>query len=179
MYKRILTFIVVATAALSTYAQPKSMGLRIGATGLEASYQHNMQKNQFIEGNLGLDFGALSNGQPGIKATAIYNFVWARPAWTEEGSWAIYAGPGASLGYVHDEVHYKVLNEIVHYNDGGFMLGICGQVGIEYTFWFPLQLSIDMRPCIGMHINAHDTRVGLYDSGFLGFTPTISARYRF
>lgn len=192
--KRVILTFIIAAAAVSAYAQPRSMGARLGVTGLEASYQHSMSRDQFIEGNLGLDFGVLAEGNPGLKATAVYNFVWARPAWTNEGTWALYAGPGATMGYVHDDVHFKLGDQLVHYPHGGFMLGVCGQVGVEYTFWFPLQLSIDLRPTIGMHIsgkyteidsktgltlNRYDSRVGLYDTGLMGFSPTISVRYRF
>ena len=49
---------IIAAAAVSAYAQPRAMGIRFGAGGLEADYQHDMRKNQFIEGNLGMDFGA-------------------------------------------------------------------------------------------------------------------------
>lgn len=187
--KRILLTLIATTMAISTYAQPRAAGLRIGVGGLEADYQHTFaDKNQFLEGNFGLDFGSNANGIPGVKATATYNFIWARPAWTDKGTWAIYAGPGATIGYVGDEVHYKVGKEVVHFPDGGFMLGVCGQVGLEYTFWFPLQLSVDLRPAIAMHVNdgytdssgtRHGARVGFYDNGLLGFAPTISARYRF
>ena len=188
--KRILLTLLAVAIAFGAFAQPRSAGLRIGASGLEADYQHSMNKNQFIEGNLGLDFGYDANGVPGVKATALYNFIWARPAWTEKGSWAIYAGPGATIGYVNDQVHFKAADgvNIISYLDNGFMLGICGQVGLEYTFWFPLQLSVDLRPAIAMHINdgytassgtRHGARVGFYDNGLLGFAPTISVRYRF
>ena len=191
--KKILTFIIIAFAAANVYAQPRAMGARFGATGLEADYQHEIKRNQFIEGNLGLDFGALAHGKPGVKATATYNFIWARPAWTQQGSWAIYAGPGATLGYVNDSAHFTVGKEVYPYDAAGFMLGVCGQVGLEYTFWFPLQLSVDLRPTIGMHVSGkyretdpvtgitieNDAHVGLYDTGFLGFCPSISVRYRF
>ena len=86
--KIFLTFITLATISTVAHAQPKAMGLRIGATGLEADYLHTMNRNQFIEGNLGLDFGFGANGVPGVKATATYNFIWARPAWTNKGTWA-------------------------------------------------------------------------------------------
>lgn len=192
--KRILLTLTIAATAISAYAQPRAAGLRLGVCGFEASYQHNMDKNQFLEGNLGLDFGYGTSGIPGIKATGLYNFIWAQPAWTNQGSWALYAGPGVTLGYVNDQVHYKVGKEVPHFLDNGFMLGVCGQVGLEYTFWFPLQLSVDLRPIIGMHINdgyryedpvtnektdRYGSRVGLYDNGLLGFFPTISVRYRF
>lgn len=188
--KRFLLTIIIAVTAVSAYAQPRAMGIRFGATGFEADYQHEMKKNQFIEGNLGMDFGALAKNSPGIKATAVYNFIWARPAWTNEGTWAIYAGPGASIGYVYDSDHQKDGLNVRPYHHGGFMLGICGQVGVEYSFWFPLQLSVDLRPTIGMHVGGkgvtiaegmiqEKTKVGLYDGGFLGFVPSLSVRYKF
>ena len=190
MRKSIITLFILAVTVVSASAQPRAIGLRIGACGFEADYQHSMEKYQFIQGNLGLDFGYNANGVPGVKAAAIYNFIWARPAWTDKGSWALYAGPGAVLGYVNDDVHYKAADgrNVITYLDNGFMLGICGQVGLEYSFWFPLQLSVDLRPVIGMHINGgytspngerYGARIGLYDNGLLGLSPTISVRYRF
>ena len=194
--KRILLTIIITATSVIAYAQPRSGGLRIGITGLEASYQHSMNKNQFIEGNLGVDFGFEADGVPGIKLTGIYNFIWARPAWTNQGTWALYAGPGATLGYVSDYVHFKASDgkNIVNFPDSGFMIGVCGQVGVEYTFWFPLQLSLDLRPAIAMHVNdgysvsdpidpqktiRYGSRAGFYDNGLLGFCPTLSVRYRF
>lgn len=192
MKRTILTVILVATSIIS-FAQPRAAGLRFGITGIEADYQHTMQKNQFVEGGLGLDFGYYANGVAGIKATGVYNFIWARPAWTDKGKWALYAGPGATMGWVDDQVHFKVGEEVIYYQDNGFMFGICGQVGLEYTFWFPLQISLDLRPTIAMHINnghvyynpvtnkdeKHGARVGFYDNGLLGLSPHISVRYRF
>ena len=176
--RRILITLCIMAFAVSAYSQPRSAGIRLGVTGVEADYHHSIKKNQFLECGLGMDWGVNAKGVPGMKATAIYNFIWANPAWTDKGKWAIYSGPGLSMGYVHDNVHYKVEQEIVHYNDGGFMLGICVQAGVEYTFWFPLQLSIDLRPNIGMHVSG-GPRLGLYDNGLLGFSPHISARYCF
>ena len=97
--KRILLTIIITAAAVSAAAQPRSIGLRSGVSGFEADYHHAMAKNQFLEANLGIDFGYNANGNPGIKATAIYNFVWAHPAWTEKGTWALYAGPGVCIGH--------------------------------------------------------------------------------
>lgn len=191
MRKSIVILVIIAATAICSFAQPRSIGLRCGVSGFEADYQHTfVNKNQFLEGNFGIDFGYNAKGLPGVKATAIYNFIWARPAWTDKGSWALYAGPGATIGYVNDMAVWKAPDgiEILHSElRNGFMLGICAQVGLEYTFWFPLQLAIDLRPVIGMHINestfAKDTkygaRVGFYDNGLLGFAPSISVRYRF
>jgi hypothetical protein len=61
----------------------------------------------------------------------------AQPAWTSRGEWGFYAGPGASVGLGVGETNYLTL-------------GAAGMVGLEYTFWFPLQLSIDFRQHIGI-----------------------------
>ena len=176
--KRILVTLCIMAFAATAYSQPRSAGIRLGVTGVEANYHHTMKKNQFLECGLGMDLGVNAKGIPGMKATAIYNFIWANPAWTEKGKWTIYSGPGVTMGYVHDNVHYKEGKEIVSYYDGGFMLGVCAEVGVEYTFWFPLQLSIDLRPSFAMHASS-GPRVGFYDNGLLGFSPHISARYCF
>ena len=202
--KKILLSIFFAAISVSSFAQTRAMGIRVGVSGFEADYQHTFAKNQFLECCFGIDFGYLGAGslktpadtKTGMKATGTYNFIWARPAWTNEGSWALYAGAGATTGYVHDDVHYTTNDgiNIANFQSHGFMLGICAQVGVEYTFKFPLQLSIDLRPTLAMHVNAktpyldptkpeaisyHKVRAGLYDNGLLGFAPSISARYRF
>ena len=168
------------------------MGLRAGATGLEASYEHAMSPVQFIQGDLGMDFGYNVNGRPGVRATAVYNFIWARPNWTTQGSWAIYAGPGLSLGFVDDQVPYEIGDAIIGHYDNGFMIGVVGQVGIEYAFRFPLQLALEVRPCFGLHVNDgkfrdretgltvnYGGKTGFYDNGLLGFVPSLSIRYCF
>lgn len=192
MKRIILTISIILSAAAIAAGQPRSAGIRLGATGLDATYQHTMNTNQFIEGNIGLDFGYNANGKAGFKATAIYNFIWARPAWTDQGSWALYAGPGISIGGVNDMAVYKFGKERLGYLDGGFMIAIAAQLGLEYNFDFPLQLSLDIRPYFGLHVNdgkyysvidqenkSYGSTSGFYDNGLLGFVPTISVRYRF
>ena len=56
MKKIIITVSLILAAGIAAMAQPKAVGLRLGATGLEASYEHNISRDQFIEANLGLDF---------------------------------------------------------------------------------------------------------------------------
>ncbi len=190
--KRIILIAVMSVITFCASAQPRAMGIRIGATGLEASYEHSMNPVQFIQGDLGMDFGYNVNGRPGVKATAIYNFIWARPNWTTQGSWAIYAGPGLSLGFVDDQVPYTIGDVILGHYDNGFMIGVVGQVGVEYTFRFPLQLALEVRPCFGLHVNDgkfrdrdsgltvnYGGKTGFYDNGLLGFVPSLSIRYCF
>ena len=57
--------------------------------------------------------------------------------------------------------------------DNKFLLAFSAQAGIEYTFWFPLQLSVDLRPSYGILGGE------FYKRGRIGFTPSLSARYRF
>jgi hypothetical protein len=57
------------------------------------------------------------------------------------------------------------------------MLAVSGQVGIEYNFQIPLQLSLEVRPCVGLHLA--DKSVSFYDNGLLGFIPSLGIRYTF
>ncbi len=192
--KRISALIILCLAGLlGASAQPRAIGIRSGITGLDVSYLHDTGKKSFVQTELSVDFGYAGSAAPGFKATALYNFVVARPAWTDKGSWAIYTGPGLSLGYVQDRVNYREGNFRYHPLDYGFMLSIAVQAGLEYTFDFPLQLAADLRPYFGMHVNDGVTRrvdaitdrvefkskTSFYNNGWFGFIPSISIRYRF
>ena len=192
--KRLSALIILCLAGLlGASAQPRAIGIRSGITGLDVSYLHDTGKKSFVQTELSVDFGYAGSAAPGFKATALYNFVVARPAWTDKGSWAIYTGPGLSLGYVQDRVNYREGNFRYHPLDYGFMLSIAVQAGLEYTFDFPLQLAADLRPYFGMHVNDGVTRrvdaitdrvefkskTSFYNNGWFGFIPSISIRYRF
>ena len=144
--KRILiTLAVMLGFAVAAVAQPKAVGIRFGY-GLEASYQHSLGNN-FVEANLGLEaFNALN-------VAATYNWMIAQPQWTDRGEWGFYAGAGAAVGL-----------------DKTIRIGASGQVGLEYTFWFPLQLSVDIRPQLGLVNSAF---------GIWGWAPCLSVRYKF
>ena len=117
-------FIVIAVALLCiaavASAQPKAIGIR-GTNGVELSYQHNSGPG-FFEFDAGL-FNRL------MDVTCIYDFNIA-----PIGPLNFYAGPGAFVAmWPAGEEFY-------------LSAGLAGQVGLEYTFDFPLQLSIDWRP---------------------------------
>ena len=151
MKKIILVAAMVLGFAVAAVAQPRAIGVR-GGLGAGLSYQHTVGEN-FIDAELG--FGT------GLNVAATYNWTLAQPQWTNRGTWGVYAGPGAALGLGVGEGSY--LN-----------IGVAGQVGLEYTFWFPLQLSIDVRPQIGLLTGSGDSTVGLWSS-----YPTLAVRYRF
>ncbi len=175
MKKIILIAALAFGVAFAASAQPRAVGGRFGYSGLEASYQHYLGGENFIEAELGLDYIGLI----GVKGTALYNFMIAQPAWTARGEWGLYAGPGLSLGYVGDRVSWNTRNHVSYWGyDNGFMMAVTGQIGLEYTFWFPLQLSVDIRPYIGVHIHGHGGEA-FYNNGLYGFAPCLSVRYRF
>lgn len=155
--KKILIIAALALGvSIAANAQPRAIGGRL-AYGVEASYQHTVKNADFVEANLGL-FGFNS-----LNATATYNFMIAQPQWTDRGEWGFYAGPGASVG--------------LGFGGPTFSIAVAGQVGLEYTFWFPLQLSVDLRPQIGVAMG--EGNAYFYQDGLLGFVPTLGVRYRF
>ena len=190
--RKCITCLAALTACIGLYSQPRGMGLRLGATGAEASYQHTTTSKAFIEVDFGMDLGYNVNGRAGAKASFTYDFIWAEPAWTARGVWSLYSGPGATIGYVDDIVPYEIDGNIKGYNDNGFMLGAHVDIGLEYTFNVPISVALNVRPCFGIHINDgkfslpgtgsrvdYGQKVGFYDNGLLGFIPSIALRYRF
>jgi hypothetical protein len=149
MKKTILIVALLVGFVASGIAQSRAIGIR-GLNIAEISYQHSLGNSNMLQIDGGL-YGL--NNNVGIQATAIYN--WLFPIdWDYEGSWNWYIGPGASAGIKND----------------GIFVGVSGMAGIEYNFWFPLQLSVDCRPIIP----------------FLGTKPfvfnhmyAIGARYKF
>ena len=136
---------------VAAIAQPRAVGLKLG-WGAEASYQHTVKGANFIEATLGL------NDFTSLNASAVYNFMIAQPQWTDKGEWGFYAGPGASVGTC-------MLKDRSY-----FHLSAAGMVGLEYTFWFPLQLSFDLKPQLGFGFN--------YGFHF-NVRPSLGVRYRF
>ena len=153
MKKIILVAALVLGFAVAASAQPRAIGLR-GGWGAELSYQHGFGAD-FLQADLGL------NTFDSVHGSVVYNFMIAQPAWTSRGEWGFYAGPGAAVGM-------KLGNSET---DGYFHIAAAGMVGLEYTFWFPLQLSVDFRQHLGYSLGANK----FFAPSSIG----ISARYRF
>ena len=120
--KKILAItIALLTVTAVANAQSRALGVRVAGGG-ELSYQHNVGTN-FAEFDLGWWM------HDGFYVSGIYDFMVY-----DDGGFGFYAGPGATVGF---------------YNDGdksGMNLGVGGQLGLEYKFGIPLQLSLDWRP---------------------------------
>lgn len=155
MKKLILTFALVASiiGTVSAQVEGKAIGLRFGgadANGAEITYQHPLGNANRLE----LDFGL--NGY-GFGLNGVYQWVWDLSDLADGFNW--YAGVGAGIG------NYKFKTN----GTTGLGVGILGQVGIEYNFNIPLQLSLDYRP--GIYV------VPNYNGSYDGIC--LSARYRF
>lgn len=120
MKKFIMVIVAVLCLSSAAFAQSRALGVR-ATYGAELSYQHSIGSN-FVEA----DLGWFKNG---FYLTGVYDFVFA-----SEGNFNFYAGPGAAVGFYNDS------------ETSGINLGIAGQLGLEYNFNIPLQLSLDWRP---------------------------------
>lgn len=135
-----------------------ALGLRIGDNdgfGGEISYQRKLAKNNRLEFDLGLRGNTDENA---LKLAALYQWVW-----NIEKGFYWYAGAGAGVGswsYKRDDA----LNQ-------NFVF-VAGDLGIEYNFDIPLQVSLDFRP--ELYINSNS-----YRSNNFGPDLALAIRYRF
>lgn len=127
MRKIVFAIALLATVFCTTNAQVdgNAIGVRFGYGG-EISYQHALGSSNRLELDLGTSHWG--NNVWGLNATGIYQWVWDLSGLADGFNW--YAGVGGSVGSVGSSLG----------------LGVVGQVGIEYNFNIPLQLSLDYRP---------------------------------
>ena len=152
----ILAAILAVVSVATAVAQPRAIGANIG-WGLDVSYQHSLGEANMIDLSVNIP------GFNGIGATATYD--WINPfgtaiPWNEKGEWNWSLGVGAGAG-------------IYGFKDPAVYVGAVGHVGVEYNFWFPLQLSVDYRPNIGWNFGANKFNT----DGFYGVT--LGVRYLF
>jgi hypothetical protein len=159
MKKTLLIALFAIACGTMAYAQPRAIGGRLGY-GAEFSYEHTLGSGNMVS----LEVGA--PGFWGIEAACTHDWIdpfGATVPWNEKGEWHWYMGVGGAGGYL--------------FNVGGAgWVGAAGHIGIEYDFWFPFQLSLDWRPCIGVTIVGDGVGFntgGLYDG------ITLGVRYKF
>ena len=120
----IAALIVGFAGFASAQVDGKAIGLRFG-NGAEVSYQHPLSDANRLEFDLGLG----SWGYGGVYVNGVYQWVWDLSELAPGFNW--YAGVGGALGI-----------------NNGLGLGVLGQIGIEYNFNIPIQLSLDWRPAV-------------------------------
>jgi hypothetical protein len=132
--------------AVSAQVEGKALGVRFGNAG-EISYQHPLSGATRLEFDLG--FGSWKHG--GMYLTGIHHWVKDLSELQEGFNW--YYGIGGAAGI----------------NTNLLSAAVVGNIGIEYNFDFPLQLSLDWRP--GLYV------VPAVVLGWDGVA--LSARWRF
>ncbi|MBO4580982.1 MAG: hypothetical protein J5701_01675 [Bacteroidales bacterium] len=173
MKRLVLTLTLVLGIAATMIAQPRAIGGRLG-NPIEFSYQHGIGSG-FLE----IDAGAFFYPALGVEAAVVYDWIFASPNWTPKGTWDWYAGVGGAGGFgFREHWHHK---DPEHVDHSWYYTGVAGQIGLSYTFWFPLQLSVDFRPTIGPAFY-YDYEYGHYRPtfnawGFFNFA--IGVRYSF
>ena len=150
--------------SISAQVNPHAIGIRGGGgnygNGAEISYQHGMGDANRLE----LDLGWRGNNGNGnnyssIHLAGIYHWDWNI---TEGLNW--FVGPGAVVGLFTDKFNN---------NNDGVILGVGGQIGIEYDFNqhdVPLLLALDTRPM---------WRLIGFGKGGAGYGGALSLRYTF
>jgi len=157
--KKILLIAIMAVAGVAyAAAQPRAIGGRLGY-GAEFSYEHQLGQNM-----ISLEVGVPAFN--GIEAACTYDWIdpfGATVPWNEKGEWHWYMGVGGAVQW-----SWQVTNAA--------FIGAAGRFGIEYDFWFPLQLSLDFRPTLGVAFAPGAAAFG-YDvyCGGLG----LGIRYKF
>lgn len=161
MKKTLIIAVFAALCSTLAYAQPRSIGANLGS-GIGFSYQHGFGESNMLDvaANVPIIFG-------GIGGHVTYD--WINPfgasfdnVWDGKGEWNWFMGVGGAGGvYGWDFAHWYA--------------GAAGHVGVEYNFWFPLQLSVDWRPCIG--VDNWNDKVGFGLGGLYGVS--LGVRYKF
>ena len=190
------SFIIAAIALVCgtmAYAQPRAIGGRLGWNEAFV-YQHTLTDKTFIEANVGV-FGVGYDTKAnvfsgGIHVDFIHEWIWLTPNWTERGEWNWFAGVGANVGWLWSDLHPVKDNTgfVANYNAQPLMAGAVANIGLEYTFWFPLSLAVDYRPTFGALIGKDAGSTMMSDGTtvvpfrfYMGglFDIAISVRYRF
>ena len=131
--KRLVAILSIVLCVITTAtAQPRAIGGRIGGD-IDFSYQHALGSRNMLDLSAGVGFGNYFS----IGVAGAYDWLFPIKGWNHPGAWTFYAGPAAGL-YVNTSGKIPI----------GINIG--GQVGIEYTFEFPLNISLDYRPLINI-----------------------------
>jgi opacity protein-like surface antigen len=160
MKKLIIVLIAIVGISITTNAQvaPNALGLRFGGGdgfGTAISYQHGLSDLNRLEFDLGLKS---HNNYSAWALTGLYQWVWDL-----EGGFNWYAGAGGKIG------SWSWKDDYTGNDSDGIFMAIDGDVGIEYVWPFGLQVSLDLRPELGL--------VG--GTGNLGFDLGLGVRYQF
>lgn len=174
MKKVILSVFMLIGLTMSVQAQEtvskNAIGLRLGDNdgfGGEVSYQRQIFKSNRLEFDLGW---RNSKNVDATKLAALYQWYW-----NINKGFYWYVGVGGGLGsWRYDNKVYNNGNNNFdpYYDDNGAFAFAAGDIGIEYNFTIPIQVSLDFRP--ELYFNSNDWR----EDNF-GPDVALSVRYKF
>jgi hypothetical protein len=148
----LLSLILVFSLYAQAQVNPRAIGVRLGGgsagTGGEISYQHGLGDINRLELDLGMNLG---DGVNALGVAAIYQWVM-----NIDGGFNWFVGPGAGFS------SFQVKD-----GDGYIGLAVGGQIGLEYNFKAPFQISLDARPMWGL----------LSDAKGFGWGAALGIRY--
>ena len=194
--KKILFVAILAAASVMAYAQPRAIGGRLGEFD-GFSYQHSVGENNMFEIEAGFNLGnpwgnhmvGWQNGNKwnlhGHNVQVAFTYDWIDPFGATfptmpKGEWHWYMGVAAAGGYGwYGYVYDRNIGTVGADGNWGFAAA-AGRIGVEYDFWFPLQLSLDFRPTLGAglvedRVNG-GAQAGLY---YDMFGLCLGVRYKF
>ena len=166
MKKSALLILLVIGVGMQANAQEISknaIGISLSESngfGPEVNYQRALGDANRLE--LGLAWHSERYWED-VKFTAIYQWVW-----NIDGGFNWYAGPGLGAGIESFDRYYDDNYPYYRNKDSEAFAFFTGDVGIEYSFDFPLLVSFDFRPQV--NLNYRDD---------VNFDVGISARYQF
>lgn len=183
MKNRIITIALLLLMTGAAIAQPRAVGVRLGYN-MEASYQHETVSGM-VEVDAGLSPFIFQKGimydedhnpkdityhYGRIQAVVFHDWIMNI---TTDLYWYVGGGIGVSWGYgeFFDSPRYNKRGELITYRRLGLPVG--AQIGLEYDFSIPLNLSLDWRPMINMF----GLRQGDFTSNL--FNLAVGVRYRF
>lgn len=131
--KKIIAFVFAMglPVALNAQINPNAIGLRVGYDAQEISYQHSLTAVHRLELTVGVNTFGLNMAGKHCRGAGLNGvFQWVDNLSSASDKLKGYLGVGAAL--------------VDH--GGLFGAGALGQLGVEYSFDSPLQLSLDYRP---------------------------------
>ena len=173
--KCILSVVVLFSALLSSYAQPRTLGASFSYTGISVNYEHALPKDaSFLEAGIKMHMSEMNADRasyPGVSASLTWNSILKQWKSSQGNTISFFAGPGATIGYEKD-----------HKTAEGVFLGIKGRAGIECTFSRKIIISANIAPVIGSHIVYDNGLMSMkyYKNGLLyALVPEVSIKYAF
>jgi len=157
--------LLIATCTIAM-AQPRAIGMRLSHV-IGFSYQHGMGEKNMIQ--IDLEFPLFTH----MNVSAIYDWIIPMSV-PGKGQLNLFAGVGGTvglgwnLGWQYGTMTFKDAAGIKHkekirgwsgygyrWSDWGGgrpvfgVFGVTGHFGVEYMFWFPLQVFCDWKPTFG------------------------------